>query len=83
MIDKMFQQEITNAKLAQQHRIRFFISNICLCCCPGYRKLILPDKFIDPENCGGTILQKIMGFDMHVDMCDDEQQFQGTRDSFV
>ena len=83
MIDKMFQQEITNAKLAQQHRIRFFISNICLCCCPGYRKLILPDKFIDPENCGGTILQKIMGFDMHVDMCDDEQQFQETRDSFA
>jgi len=76
MIDKMFQQEITNAKLKQQYWLRFFLSNTLLCCCPGVGKLILPDKFIDPEICGGAILQKIMGFDMHVDFSDDEQQQQ-------
>ena len=92
MIDKMFQQEITNAKLAQQHWLRFFLGNTLLCCCPVYKKMVLPDKFIDPEICGGAILQKIMGFDMHVDFSDDEQQQQQwgggngkglLRDSFV
>jgi hypothetical protein len=65
MIDKMFQQEINNAKLEQQNWMRFFLSNI-LCCCPTYKTKILPEKYIDPENCGGNILQKIMGFDMHI-----------------
>ena len=80
MIDKMFQQEISNAKLVQQYWLRFFISNMLFCCFPEVRKLILPDKFIDPEECGGTILRKIMGFDMHVDFSDEQQQ---PRDSFA
>ena len=72
MIDKMFQQEINNAKLVQQNWFRFFLSNTLCCCCPRIKTMILPEKFIDPEHCGGNILQKIMGFDMHIDISDDD-----------
>jgi hypothetical protein len=72
MIDKMFQQEITNAKIKQQNLIRFFLSHTVFCCCSSIKKMLIPEKYIDPENCGGNILQKIMGFDMHMDISDDD-----------
>jgi len=69
MIDKMFQQEINNAKMEQQNWVRFLLGNTIFCCC---KTMFMPEKFIDPENCGGKILQKIMGFDKHVDISDDD-----------
>jgi hypothetical protein len=72
MIDKMFQQEINNAKLKQQNWLRFFLSHSLFCCCPSFSKILLPEKFIDPESCGGEILQKLMGFDMHIDITDED-----------
>ena len=72
MIDKMFQQEITNAKIKQQNFIRFFLSHSVFCCCSSIKKMLMPEKYIDPENCGGNILQKLMGFDMHMDISDDD-----------
>ena len=49
MIDKMFQQEITNAELENNNMCRFFIGGCCI-----------PDKFIEPELSGGIILEELM-----------------------
>jgi len=61
MIDKMFQQEIINAKLRQKHWIRFKFNNFIRLCCPT-ATCCIPANYINPENSGGDILQKIMGF---------------------
>ncbi len=62
MIDKMFQQEITNAELRKTHRLRFFLHDYIFCCLPSYSTyLCLPKKYIDPETSGGRILQNIIG----------------------
>jgi hypothetical protein len=94
MIDKMFQQEINNAKLRQEYWFRFIL--IDLCCstscfffynsCNNSNQLnnknknkrnwLLPEKYIEPEHCGGTILQKLMGFDSHIDLSDHDDQCQ-------
>ena len=64
MIDKMFQQEILNAKLQSDYFVRFFIYDFfrCCCCCSERLKAWLPPKYIDPEVSGGDIFEKIMGF---------------------
>jgi hypothetical protein len=62
MIDKMFQQEIINAKLRQKYWIRFKCNNFLKCFCPSITSCFLPSNYINPENSGGDILQKIMGF---------------------
>ena len=74
MIDKMFQQEIMNAKLRQKHWIRFKINNFIKFCCPSKTTCFLPRNYINPENSGGNILQKILGFDTHknIDDFDDD-----------
>ena len=74
MIDKMFQQEITNAKLKQENTcFRFTLHNLFIFLCPTTAiRCCLPEKYIDPEKCGGDILQKLMGFDKHIDITDDD-----------
>jgi hypothetical protein len=74
MIDKMFQQEITNAKLKQENTcFRFTLHNLFVFLCPTAAiRCCLPEKYIDPEKCGGDILQKLMGFDKHIDITDDD-----------
>jgi hypothetical protein len=63
MIDKMFQQEILNAKLRSDYWFRFYIYDALNCCCCSERlKSLLPAKYIDPEISGGDIFEKIMGF---------------------
>jgi len=49
MIDKMFQQEITNAELENNNMCRFLFGGCCL-----------PRKFIEPELSGGVILEQLM-----------------------
>ena len=49
MIDKMFQQEITNAELENNNMCRFLFGGCCL-----------PKKFIEPELSGGFILEQLM-----------------------
>ena len=49
MIDKMFQQEITNAELENNNMCRFLFGGCCL-----------PRKFIEPELSGGFILEQLM-----------------------
>jgi hypothetical protein len=63
MIDKMFQQEILNAKLQTDYWFRFFLYNLLrCCCCEESLKTLLPVKYIEPELSGGDIFEKIMGF---------------------
>ena len=63
MIDKMFQQEILNAKLQSDYWLRFFIYNIFRCgCSEQLLKKILPVKYIEPEVSAGDIFGKIMSF---------------------
>ena len=62
MIDKMFQQEILNAKLRRDHLIRFFLYDLLQCCCVEKINFLLPPKYIEPELSGGDIFADIMGF---------------------
>ena len=32
----------------------------------------MPPRFIEPEECGGDILQKLMGLDSHIDITDED-----------
>ena len=70
MIDKMFQQEIINAKLRQNHWIRFKFNDFIKFCCPSKASCFLPHNYINPEISGGNILQKILGFDTHKNIDD-------------
>ena len=67
MIDKMFQQEITNAELRKKFRVSFIIRDIITMFCPNFSKnWCLPVNYIEPENCGGEILQKLMGIGIKI-----------------
>ena len=64
MIDKMFQQEITNAELRKKFCIGFMIRDIMTLFCPGFSKTwCLPKNYIPPEKCGGEILERLMGIE--------------------
>jgi hypothetical protein len=58
MIDKMFQQEILNAKMRQHYWCRFYFYDIF------HFTWLLPPKYIEPEVSGGEIFEKILGFDV-------------------
>jgi len=63
MIDKMFQQEILNAKLKQTYWFRFYIYDFfrCCCCCLFNKvQSLLPPDYIDPTIAGGYVMEKIM-----------------------
>ena len=60
MIDNMFQQEIVNAKLRQTYWLRFYIYDLCRCCCENKVLLLLPPNYIDPKIAGGYVMEKIM-----------------------
>ena len=73
MIDKMFQQEITNAELKKRYTISFFIHDMFMLCCPlKSKRCCVPPRFVEPEECGGDILQKLMGLDSHIDITDED-----------
>lgn len=58
MIDKMFQQEIQNAKLRQDHQWRFYWNAFFY---PGTTRF-LPAEYVDTAKCGGEMLTEILGF---------------------
>lgn len=61
MIDKMFQQEITNAELRKKYCINFIIRDIIMIFCPNFsRNWCLPANYRPPEKCSGDILQRLM-----------------------
>ena len=60
LIDKMFQQEITNAELEKTHWLSFWFVDTFGCCCPSIRKMCIPDKYIEPHHCCGETMCDIM-----------------------
>lgn len=75
MIDRIFQQEITNAEIQKNYKICLFLHKIlCFCCLDKCAKLILPDNYVSPEQCGGDILQRLMVgcSETHIDMSDED-----------
>ena len=67
MIDKMFQQEITNAELRKKFCISFIIRDIIMICFPNFkRRWCLPENYLSPEKCGGDILERLMGIEQKI-----------------
>ena len=64
MIDKLFQQEILNAELRKKYWLCFALHDIATFLLPidKTRKWCLPEKYHEPEECGGEILKKLMGW---------------------
>ena len=62
VIDKMFQQEIINAELKNQHYFCFWIRYVSCCCPMIFDRFGLPDNFIAPEKVGGELLENLMDF---------------------
>ena len=61
MIDRMFQQEITNAELKETYWFKFQCYNCLSSLCPDFAKAIcLPSAYREPERSGGEILRKLM-----------------------
>ena len=66
LIDKMFQQEITNAELDKKHWVRSMCRDIFAC----FGCDIKHPDYKDPEECGGDMLHKILGSDCHKELSD-------------
>ena len=63
MMDKLFQQEILNSELRKKYWVCFMLHDIFKFFCMGKaKKLCLPEKYQEPEDCGGTILKDLMGW---------------------
>ena len=60
LIDKMFQQEITNAELKKNNWITFWVINNVGCFCSCIEKYCLPENYKDPIECCGEIMCKII-----------------------
>ena len=77
MIDKMFQQEIHNAEYRKKHRVRFFIHRVGSFCSSLTRckQMALSKQYIEPEDCGGEIMKKILGDDAPIEIADDDIDF--------
>ena len=61
MIDKMFQQEITNAEIKNTSACAFCFHDIFTHCFSRRNKTCcISSDYIPPEECGGEILQKLM-----------------------
>ena len=76
MIDKIFQQEITNAEIKKNYWLCFLLNKLCCMCClsGAERRWFIPPNYVQPEECGGDILQKLMVgcSGTHLDISDDD-----------
>ena len=83
MIDKMFQQEVTNADLRKRYKACFLIHDMLRLCCPSISKrCCVPPHFIEPEECGGGILSNLMGI-WEVEELDIEKIIQDEKKALV
>jgi hypothetical protein len=75
MIDKMFQQEITNADLRKRYMVSFFIHDMFMLCCPSKSKeCCVPPRFLEPEECGGDLFRRLIGVDNHIEITDKDME---------
>jgi hypothetical protein len=73
MIDKMFQQEITNAEIKKKWFLVFWFLNTFPCCCSNFiKEKCIPDDYVPPTECAGDILKKLMGPERHIDITENE-----------
>lgn len=77
MIDKMFQQEIQNAEYRKKHWFRFFVHRIGIFCSSlrSCSHVALSAEYVEPENCGGEIMKKLLSDDAPIDINDDDIDF--------
>ena len=64
----MFNQEIINNELRKNYRIRFCFYNVFCCINKKYAGWILPDNYIEPEKCGGKILNNILNSELNIEV---------------
>ena len=63
MIDKMFQQEIINAKLKKKYKYSFMCYKLfSICCKSSAKRVFIPKNYMAPECSGGKILKEIMEY---------------------
>lgn len=67
-IDKMFNQEILNNEIRKSYRIRFFFYSLLCCIGKKYTNWLLPDNYIEPEKCGGQILNNILNYELNIEI---------------
>jgi len=61
MIDKMFQQEITNAELKETHWCKFYLYDCFSLICPEWAEAyLIPSGYRPPETSGGEILRNLL-----------------------
>ena len=61
MIDKMFQQEITNAELKETYWMKFYLYDCFAPCCKELSQSVcIPQAYREPEASGGEILRKLL-----------------------
>ena len=72
-VDKLFQQEIMNAEIKKKHKTAFFLNDILTTIFPNFFKnIFIPSGFVHPDNLGGQLIQKIMGFSNDINNFDDD-----------
>jgi hypothetical protein len=72
-VDKLFQQEIMNAEIKKKHKIAFFLNDILTTISPRFFKhIFVPNGFVQPDNLGGQLIQKILGFTNDINNFDDD-----------
>jgi hypothetical protein len=67
-IDKMFNQEILNYEIATKNKTRFCIYNWLCCFKKSKRQWLLPDNYIEPEKCGGEIMNNIFNYELNINI---------------
>lgn len=81
LIDRMFQQEITNAEIEKTYWVQ-------MCCHKWldrwFGMKFNPPDYLDPESCGGEILHKILRSDKHFEVSDkDIEYIQKYRNEYI
>lgn len=72
LIDRMFQQEITNAELEKKFWFRSWLG-----------VPIKHPNYLNPESCGGEILYKILRSDKHFEVTDIDFDIEKNRKDFI
>ena len=67
-IDKMFNQEIINNEIRKSYKIRFLFYSILCCVNKKYKKWLLPDNYIEPDKCGGKIMNDILNNEQNIEI---------------
>jgi hypothetical protein len=83
IIDKLFQQEISNAEIKKNHIFAFILNDIASMICPSkFKNVFIPGGYIHSEKLGGDLIQKIMGLnhddDTFIDDIDSGYYMGGT-----